>query len=182
MYYPYLLRGGSKESMKARGEEHFKALREINPQVKQAILFDFDNASVFHPGEKNPVLNEWKRRNIDNYLLVPPAWIRAILRELGQQEDDLFSSEYSSLVNDFFAGQNLTLPKNASWKTVQANIFQVVDGKAILFEHKDSLFNQIKKKSKGQLIMNRAKVAVAMTREELHTDIEKFFENLEKII
>jgi hypothetical protein len=181
-YYPYLLRGGSKELMKVRGEEHFKALRAINRQVKRAILFDFDNASVFHPGEGNPVLNEWSRRNIDNYLLVPPAWIRAILRELGQQEDDLFSSEYTSLVNDFFAGQNLALPKNASWKTVQANIFQIVDGKAILFENKDSLFNQIRKKSNGQLIMNRAKVAAAMMPEELHTDIEKFFENLEKIV
>jgi hypothetical protein len=101
---------------------------------------------------------------------------------LGQKEDNLFSSEYTALVNDFFAGQNLTLPKNASWKTVQANIFQVIDGKTILFgNNKDSLFNQIKEKSNGQLIITRTKVASAMTREELHIDIEKFFENLEKI-
>jgi AAA15 family ATPase/GTPase len=182
-YYPYSLGGGSKELMKERGETHFKALREINPQVKRAILFDFDKARIFHPEEKNPVLNEWKRRNIDNYLLIPSAWIRAILRELGQEENDLFSSSgYTSLVNDFFAGQNLTLPKNASWKTVAANIFQVVDGKAILFENKDSLFNQIKEKSEKQLVINRVKVASAMRREELHIDIEKFFENLEKIL
>jgi hypothetical protein len=181
-YYPYSLGGGSKERMKTRADDHFKALRAINPQVNRAILFDFDNASVFHPNEKNPVFNEWKRRNIDNYLLVPDAWLRAILSELGQKEDNLFSQEYTSLVNDFFAGQNLTLPKNASWKNVQANIFQVVDGKAILFEKKDSLFHQIKEKSKGRLIINRTKVASAMTKEELHVDIEKFFENLEKIL
>jgi hypothetical protein len=65
---------------------------------------------------------------------------------------------------------------------VQANIFQVVDGKAILFEKKDSLFHQIKEKSKGRLIINRTKVASAMTKEELHLDIEKFFENLETIL
>jgi predicted ATPase len=180
-YYPYLLGGGSKERMKTRMEDHFKALREINPQVKRAILFDFDNASVFYSDEKKPVFNEWRRRNIDNYLLVPNAWIRAILHELGQKEGNLFSLEYTSLVNDFFAGQNLMLPKNASWKNVQANIFQVVDGKVILFENKDSLFHQIKEKSKGQLVINRTKVASAMTRNELHADIENFFENLEKI-
>jgi predicted ATPase len=180
-YYSYSLGGGSKEQMKARMEVHFSALREINSQIKRAILFDFDDASVFHPKETNPVFNEWKRRNIDNYLLVPDAWIRAILRELGQKEDNLFSLEYTSLVNNFFAEQNLTLPKNASWKNVQANIFQIVDGKAILFEKKDSLFHQIKEKSKGRLIINRAKVASAMTQDELHVDIEKFFENLEKI-
>ncbi|MDR1526704.1 MAG: AAA family ATPase [Dysgonamonadaceae bacterium] len=180
-YYPYSLGGGSKNRMKTRMEEHFQALREINPQVKRAILFDFDNASVFHPEETNPVFNEWKRRNIDNYLLVPAAWVRAIVRDLGQKEDNLFSSKYTALVNDFFAGQNLTLPKNALWKTVQANIFQVIDGKAILFENNDSLFNQIKEKSNGQLIINRTKVASAMIQEELHIDIEKFFENLEKI-
>ncbi|MDR0682813.1 MAG: ATP-binding protein, partial [Dysgonamonadaceae bacterium] len=181
-YYPYLLGGGSKERMKARMEDHFKALREINPRVKRAILFDFDNASVFHPEETNPVFNEWQRRNIDNYLLVPAAWVRAIVRDLGLKDDDLFSSKYTALVNDFFVGQNLTLPKNASWKNVQANIFQVINGKVILFENKDSLFNQIKEKSNGQLVINRTKVASAMTREELHIDIEKFFENLETIV
>jgi hypothetical protein len=180
-YYPYSLGGGSKARMKARMEGHFKALRAINPQVNRAILFDLDKESIFHPNETHPVFNEWKRRNIDSYLLLPDAWIRAILRELGQAEDNLFSLEYTALVNDFFAGQNLTLPKNASWKSVQANIFQMVDGKAILFENKDSLFHQIKEKSNGQLLINRSKVASAMTRDELHNDIEKFFENLEKI-
>jgi hypothetical protein len=175
------LGGGSKEIMKTRTDDHFKALRAINPRVRRAILFDFDDASAFRPDEEQPVYNEWKRRNIDNYLLVPDAWIRAILRELEQKEDNLFSAKYTSLVNDFFDGQNLTRPKNALWKNVQANVFQIVDGKAILFEHKDSLFHQIKEKSKGQLIINRAKVASAMTQEELHVDIEKFFENLETI-
>ena len=36
------------------------------------MLFDYDDSdSAFHPEEDNPALAEWKRKNIENYLLVP---------------------------------------------------------------------------------------------------------------
>jgi energy-coupling factor transporter ATP-binding protein EcfA2 len=181
-FYFYPLGGGNKLMMKTNSDEHFRALREINTEVKRAILLDFDESSAYHPNENNPTFNEWKRRNIDNYLLVPTAWKRAVLRELRQEKDDLFSAEYTMLVDDFFTNQNLTLPKNASWKTLNANIFQIVDGKKILFENSDSLFNQIKTKSDNQVIISRTKVASAMNSDELHEDIEGFFNNLEEVI
>lgn len=73
-FYIYKMGGSSKEEMKKRQEEHFTALKQINPDIKRLVLFDYDTEKSFHPDENNPVIKEWKRKNIENYLLVPEAW------------------------------------------------------------------------------------------------------------
>ena len=84
--------GGGKQNMKTRADEHFAALKQIIPEVSRLMLFDYDDSdTAFHPEPDNPALAEWKRKNIENYLLVPDAWKRAALRQMECGEDDLFA-------------------------------------------------------------------------------------------
>lgn len=142
--------GISKDNMKNLADSHFQSLTQIVTGVKRIVLFDYDTENSFHPEPGNAVLFEWQRKNIENYLLVPDAWIRAIHTKFNRPEDDLF---YSEIVDNFFNEQNLSLPKGSSWRDIKANIFKVIDGKKILFEQEDSLFQRIWEIE--QLVMNR---------------------------
>jgi hypothetical protein len=73
------------------------------------------------------------------------------------------------------------LPSGSTWKDVKAQIFSIIDGKKLLFENPDSLFEQIKSVDNTQIKVNRSMVASAMTSDEIHNDIEIFFYNLTKI-
>lgn len=166
--------GGGKANMKDRADAHFAALQQIIPNVRRLMLFDFDSdEDAFHPKPGNPSLAEWKRRNIENYLLVTPAWKRAALRQLDFGEDELFALPVLQTIDDFFNGENLTLPANKSWLNVSANIFQLVDGKRILFENDDSLFQQLRKGSPS-LTLTREQVAMNMLADEIHDDVHRF--------
>lgn len=179
-FHIYKMRGTSKNEMRKRQDEHFKALKQINSDVERVVLFDFDSEDSFHPEKDNRVIKEWKRKNIENYLLVPQAWKNAVLDVSNQTEFNLFNNRYETLIDNFFEEQNLTLPKNATWKTVNANIFEVVDGKKILFENNDSLFHRIKKID--SLIVNRESVANNMTNDMIHDEIVQFFDFLTNIV
>jgi hypothetical protein len=178
-FHFFLLGGTSKEEMKKKSDTHFKALTQINPDVKRVVLFDYDGESTYHPGDSNPVMKEWKRKNIENYLLVPSAWEKAVLDSLNMIDFDLFTRQYLEIINEFFEEQGLRLSKNFTWSNVKANIFQVVDGKKILFENSDSLFQQIK--AVNDLKVNREKVAMNMDRELIHDDVKEFFEYLSSL-
>lgn len=181
-FYPYVLNGSTKRQMKDCAETHFNALKQIVPKLKRIQLMDYDTDDAYHPEENNPCLKEWKRKNIDNYLLVPEAWKRAVAKQLNEPQDSLFLTPYYDIINNFFIEQNLTLPPKATWRDVKANIFSVVDGKKILFENKDSLFHLIKSYGDRQLIINRQIVSSSMLVEEVHNDIYNFFDFLEETI
>ncbi|CAG1000270.1 hypothetical protein BURK2_02953 [Burkholderiales bacterium] len=166
--------GGGKANMKGRADEHFAALQQIIPTVKRLMLFDFDSVEdAFHPKPGNPSLAEWKRRNIENYLLVPTTWKRAALRQLDFDGGELFAEPVLQMVDDFFSGENLTLPAGKSWRNVSANIFQMVDGKRILFENDDSLFQRLRN-SNPPLTLTREQVAMNMLADEIHDDVHRF--------
>jgi hypothetical protein len=129
--------------------------------------------SAFHPEAGNPVLAEWKRKNIENYLLVPDAWRRAALQQLQLGADDLFAQSTLKIIDDFFVGQNLTLPPGRNWREVSANIFSVVNGKKILFENADGLFQQLRAAEPSVPLIREA-VALAMTADEIHDDVHEF--------
>ena len=76
-----VMRGGSKEKMKEDSKRHFEGVKQVIPSTKRLVLFDYDDDKTYHPGSDNPGLYEWKRKNIENYLLVPDAWIRAALQK-----------------------------------------------------------------------------------------------------
>jgi len=170
--------GGSKTTMRDRASEHFAALKQILPQVSKLMLFDYDSSDdAFHPASDNPGLAEWKRKNIENYLLVPDTWKRAALQLLNYTEDELFAQPIVQAVDEFFAGENLTLPPGKTWRNVSANVFRVVDGKRILFENDESLFQQFRNgKPPVQLI--REQVAMSMTADEIHEDVHQFIGKL----
>ncbi len=172
-----LMGGGGKENMKNRADEHFTALRQVIPGVSRLMLFDYDDHAEWHPPTNNPSVAEWKRKNIENYLLVPDAWKRAALRFLDYAEDDLFAQSALQSVDNFFAGENLTLPPGKTWRNVSANVFLVVDGKRILFENNDSLF-QLLKNGETHTHLIREQVAVNMTAEEIHEDVHQFIGKL----
>jgi len=178
-FYIKTMGGTSKQRMNEYADKHFNGLKQIVPDASRIILFDYDVESDYHPEPENPVVFEWRRKNIENYILIPAAWLRAIKNKLNIIYDDLFFSPYIKLIEDFFGEQNLTLPKNSTWENVKANIFEIVDGKKILFEMNDSLFQQILKKY--QLKINREAVALAMQVDEIHQDIKEFFRKLEKL-
>ncbi|MDP2810677.1 MAG: ATP-binding protein [Rhodocyclaceae bacterium] len=166
--------GGGKKSMRDRANEHFSALQQIIPAVKRLMLFDFDSAEdAFHPKPANPSLAEWKRKNIENYLLVPSAWKRAAIRQLDFGESELFAQPVLKVIDDFFEGENLTLPSGKTWRDVSANVFKVVDGKRILFENNESLFQQLRN-GVPPVLLTREQVAISMTDDEIHDDVRQF--------
>lgn len=170
--------GGNKQAMKEQAERHFAALCQIVPGVKRLMLFDYDDAdNAFHPPEDNPALVEWKRKNIENYLLVPPAWQRVAVQVLGGPEADLFTQPLLQTIDMFFSDQNLTLPPGKTWRTVTANIFAVLDGKRILFEDNDSLFHTMRRGEPSVEVL-RERVATAMVADEIHEDVHRFFAKL----
>jgi len=145
------------------------------------MLFDFDDANdAFHPQPNNPSLAEWKRKNIENYLLVPDAWKRAALQQLGYAEDELFAQPIQEFIDDFFIGENLTLPPGKTWRNVSANVFSVVDGKRILFENDNSLFHQLRNGATPMLLI-RERVAMSMTADEIHEDVHLFIGKLKAL-
>ncbi len=170
--------GGGKKNMKERADQHFIALQQIVPGVSRLMLFDFDDAKdAFHPPSDNPSLAEWKRKNIENYLLVPDAWKRAAMQHLGYADDDLFAQPIQEFIDGFFVGENLTLPPGKTWRNVSANVFSVVDGKRILFENDDSLFHQLRN-AKVPMLLIREQVAIQMSADEIHEDVHQFIGKL----
>jgi ABC-type cobalamin/Fe3+-siderophores transport system ATPase subunit len=170
--------GGGKKNMRDGADKHFDALKQVIPGVKRLMLFDYDDGDeAFHPKPDNPALAEWKRKNIENYLLVPDAWKRTALRRLACEEGDIFAQNTLQAIAEFFDGQNLTLPPGKTWRNVAANIFEVVDGKRILFENDDSLFHTLRK-GNPSLQLIREDVAAAMNAEEIHEDVHRFFAQL----
>ena len=181
-FYPFILGGTDKYVMKERSDIHYRALKQIVPEVKRVLLLDYDGEDSFHPAKDNPVYQEWGRKNIDNYLLVPDAWIRAVSVAIEEPQDSLFLATYRGLIENFFLGQNLILPKGATWRQLDAEIFKVLDGKKILFEKENSLFHQIEAVNDSHLKINRQRIAKSMLVEELHQDIVSFFEFLESVV
>ena len=142
------------------------------------MLFDFDEADeAFHPKPGNLVLAEWRRRNIENYLLVPDAWKRAALQQMQLSDGDLFAQSTLKTIDDFFIDQNLTLPPGRTWRQVAANVFSVVNGKSILFESSDGLFHQLRG-GDPPLSLIPEQVALSMTADEIHDDVHEFIAKL----
>ena len=184
-FYPFILGGSTKKEMQDKANKHFKALKQINPEVKRAILLDYDSDEVaINPSSDNIYLNEWKRKNIDNYLLVPDAWKRAVFATLNYdfETPNIHTLPYTELIDNFFISENLTLPYNSTWRELNANIFKVLDGKKLLFENENCLFEQIRKLNKDDLKINRLSVSNNMKETDLHQDIVDLFENLSKIV
>ena len=178
-FYSKVMGGGNKGQMKEDADKHFSGLRQIVPKVKRLMLFDYDtDKEAFHPGPGNKTLFEWERKNIENYLLVEDAWHRTVGKN---EEYNLFNQDMKETIRDFFASQNLSLPKKTDWKTVDADIFKVVNGKKILFERETSLFQQLKQ-SKAGLKLNQETIAANMLESEIHEDIVSFFEKLESLV
>lgn len=169
--------GGGKEAMHAQAKEHFAALKQIVQGVTRLVLFDYDDQAEWHPAANNASVFEWKRKNIENYLLVPDVWRRAALRQMECGEDDIFAQSILQVIEAFFADQNLTLPPGRTWRNVTANVFSVVDGKRILFENNDSLFHQLRNGSPPVKLV-REQIAMSMVAEEIHEDVHHFIGKL----
>ena len=169
------MKGGGKKNMKDRADEHFDALKQIIPNISRLMLFDYDDSDAFHPSTDNPALAEWKRKNIENYLLVPDAWKRTAQWQM--EYGGLFADPVLRAIDEFFIGQNLTLPPGQTWRNVTANVFSMVDGKRILFEGDDSLFHQLRK-GKPSVELIREQVAMNMSADEIHEDVHNFIGKL----
>jgi hypothetical protein len=171
--------GGTKIDMRNDADRHFEALHAVLPNVRRVMVFDFDTErTAFHPEANNPTLFEWARKNIENYLLVPDAWKRAVTNDPVFGLGEVFAHPACAIVDHFFADQNLTLPHGRTWRDVTANVFQVVDGKRILFENQDSLFHQLRA-VEPKLVALREKVANAMEPDEIHADVLALFNKLQ---
>jgi hypothetical protein len=60
---------------------------------------------------------------------------------------------------------------------VNANIFSVVNGKKILFENADGLFQQLRAADPSVSLIREA-VALSMTPDEIHDDVHEFIAKL----
>ena len=179
-FYIKIMGGPNKNEMKEKATKHFNGLTQIVPKVKRLIIFDYDTEESYHPEPGNPALFEWKRKNIENYLLVPEVWKMAVLDKRNETARNLINQPILDIVNDFFVEQNLTLPKGKTWRNVSANIFSAVNGKKILFEQADSLFQRIS--IKCGLTINRETLSNNFKPEELHQDVIDLFDRLAAIL
>jgi len=175
------MKGGGKKNMQLEADNHFAAVKQIVTNASRLMLFDYDDHKEWHPESNNPSVSEWMRKNIENYLLVPSAWKQAALKQLGWGEGTLFAQPIIKIIDDFFAGQNLTLPPKQSWRNVAANIFSVVDGKRLLFEDNDALFQRLKS-GKPAVTLIREHVAMSMTPDEIHDEVHQFFAKLNSMV
>ncbi len=98
-------------------------MKQIVPNVKRLIVSDYDTEQSYHPEPGNHALFEWKRKNIENYLLVPDVWRRAVLDKRNETAPNLINQPILDVINDFFVEQNLTLPKGKTWRTVFSKYF-----------------------------------------------------------
>ena len=154
-------------------DAQFNAIRQIIPNIKRMMLFDYDEDSkAFKPEPGNKVLFEWKRKNIDNYLLVPDSWKRAVRNSLLP----LFSADEERIIDDFFIKERLTLQQGESWQTVDVDIFKRVDGKHLLFDRQKSLFNTFK--TQASISIKREDIAMQMKTDEIHNDAHDFINKL----
>ncbi len=175
-----IMGGGNKKAMKKEADHHFAAVRTIKQDIRRLLLFDYDGEDTsFHPSASIPDLYEWQRKNIENYLLVPDVWIRAALRN-ETEASNLFAQPIINIVNNFFAGENLTLPPGQTWREVSANIFKVVDGKRILYENTDSLFQRLRRENQ-KLEIDRETIAETMDGNEIHEDAHRLFALLKEL-
>ncbi|MBF0609947.1 MAG: AAA family ATPase [Magnetococcales bacterium] len=176
--YIKTLGGGSKKEMVAAADVHFEALRQIIPHASRLVLLDYDSDNTYHPDPSSPVHVEWKRKNIEGYLLVPEAWKRAVGNK---KTNALRETTLLSEIDEFFTEQNLTLPPNKTWHNVTANIFKMVDGKRILFEDDESLFHKL-----GNIDPSappsRPDIALCMLANEIHQDVHLFFKKLSTMV
>lgn len=177
----HVMGGGTKQKMEENSDTHFDALKQIIPEVRRIVLFDYDDKDTYHPGSDNPVLFEWSRKNIENYLLVPDAWLRAAVGQLEIDPEGLFSVPLRNLINDFFSSENLTLPQGKQWRTLSAQVFIDVDGKKLLFENNHSLFQRLRNNEPAVELI-REVVAANMIDTEIHEDIYAFFNKLKSVI
>lgn len=171
------MHGGSKEEMTKFAKKHFSAIQQTCTHVKRLVLIDRDSEDSFHPPANNPVILEWTRKNIENYLLVESAWIKTVLKFLECSDEDLIAQQACQIVRDFFANENLTFPVGKTGRDVNANIFSVVDGKKILFGNEDALFYQLRN-AQPTVQLPRHVIAENMTADELHNDVHRFFDRL----
>jgi hypothetical protein len=86
-----------------------------------------------------------------------------------------------NIIDQFFSGENVTLPPGAAWRDVRANIFSVVDGKRILFENDGSLF-QLLRAATPSVELPRDSVAANMSVDEIHEDIHQFLGSLSALV
>lgn len=175
----HLMGGGNKKNMKENADRHFKAVQQIIPNIKRLMVFDYDtDENAFHPTKEDKALFEWERKNIENYLIVPDSWRNALRKVLGiKDEDSLFVLPLYQIINDFFAEQNLTLPRNKKWSDIDSDIFKQVDGKKILFDSEKSLFNKLRQKD-DSISITRETVAGAMDKSEIHQDVLNLFDKI----
>ncbi len=174
--------GGTKKLMKDHADRHYEGVRQVFPQVSRLMLFDYDSEeNAFHPTASNSALFEWGRKNIENYLLVPDAWMLAVSKDLGLPDDDLMAEPARQVIRDFFSNENLTLPRGQTWQTVTANIFKVVDGKKLLFDSDVALFTKLEAMNPPVKAI-REKVAGFMKENEIHEDVNRFFTKLREAV
>lgn len=175
------MRGGNKTAMKEAADRHFKGITSLFPDARRLMLFDRDDAADWHPEPDNPVVYEWQRRNIENYLLVPDAWVAAGAAKLGSRTLDLFTQDVQAAVEDFFTGENLTLPPGQAWRTVGASVFAVVDGKQLLFEGAKALRQRLAALA-PPVELTRDDVAGRMTPDQVHDDVHCFYAKLREMV
>lgn len=175
------MNGGGKKAMADAADAHFLALRQVIPGVRRLMILDFDDASTYHPDPESDTQVEWRRKNIENYLLVPESWSRAAMAAMGSSSGDLFTCIASDQIKEFFTSENLLLPPGKSWRNVSASIFAAVDGKKLLFENDDSLFHRLQGGA-SPVLLTRESVAAAMNPDEIHEDVFKVFDKLKAMV
>ncbi len=146
----------------SRARTHFFALREAYPDFRGVCLLD---RTDFQLQREGLVEVSWRRREIENYLIVP----KAIKRFLAGSSSDLFSEQISVVAEEWMSNE---LPPEAH-KNPFSDQAMLMDVKASesFFE---KMFDFIREKTRFDLSMSKSSLyllADSMAQDEIHPEV-----------
>lgn len=170
------LRGGSADEMLQFADRHFRGCKLIGEGAERVMVLDRNDGKWVRRAEHDPKLFIWRKRHIENYLLVPSAWERAA-RTAADSQFPIASVAAATTVTEFFAAQSRGL--TVDWLNPTEQIFRDVDAKLMLFEARkaredgyDALTARLHQQS---VVVSRGDIASVMSPSEIHDDIKQVF-------
>lgn len=159
------LGGGSADEMKERADRHFDGARLLSDRAERVMLLDRNNrATLPADTDGNPVLRVWKRRHVENYLLIPHPWQRVVERDF---------ELHRNIVDGFFFDEQ-GFSDRTDWLSDTVESLNTSRAKLLLFDARQALnhYDALNARLYDHgLIYTRHDIASAMRPEEVHRDV-----------
>ncbi len=165
--------------------QHFQGLKFVYPDLKGVVVTDRLDTRAPNPSSVLPEL-QWKRREIENYLLFWPVMERTFWMEAENNKNwdrvnslELFKKQHSKelkemLTTNFLVSAALEQPDHSDLINKKGSDEILVP----FFKQAFTKFGIYNTLSKGELY----KVATQMKKEEIHQDVKEMLDGIHRIL